>query len=153
MGKVGSLHLIWPNRVAAERAKGIECGSKLLRVRSLSSHEERRLWIECEESLQNQRLFRKVLPSRVSFDGVPRTRTGNNYGYDVLVETFQRTTAPSTLVEELQRIVNELKAECERFAGGIAFTSWSMRSRVYSETITRPYLGCCARNIGIKRET
>jgi hypothetical protein len=33
--------------------------------------------------------------------------------YGALVEAFKQTTAPNALVDELQRIVNELTAECE----------------------------------------
>jgi (p)ppGpp synthase/HD superfamily hydrolase len=34
--------------------------------------------------------------------------------YGALVKTLQQTTAPKALVGELERVVNELKAECER---------------------------------------
>jgi (p)ppGpp synthase/HD superfamily hydrolase len=33
--------------------------------------------------------------------------------YGALVEAFKQTTAPNVLVEELERVVNELRAECE----------------------------------------
>jgi (p)ppGpp synthase/HD superfamily hydrolase len=34
--------------------------------------------------------------------------------YDALVETFHQTRAPEALVAELQRVVDELSAECKR---------------------------------------
>ena len=33
--------------------------------------------------------------------------------YGALVETFKQTTAPNVLVDELERVVKELRAECK----------------------------------------
>jgi len=33
--------------------------------------------------------------------------------FGALVETFKQTTAPNVLVDELERVVKELRAECE----------------------------------------
>jgi (p)ppGpp synthase/HD superfamily hydrolase len=37
--------------------------------------------------------------------------------YGALVKTFQQTTAPKAIVGELERVVNELKAECRSATG------------------------------------
>jgi (p)ppGpp synthase/HD superfamily hydrolase len=37
--------------------------------------------------------------------------------YGALVKTFQQTTAPKAIVGELERVINELKAECRSATG------------------------------------